>query len=228
MIENRASDSAAERGVIRRRGRVKLIGILMLAVFASLLLSSCSTDQPSVFHTTSDTAAASGEDAQRIPWDYRIVEGTVGDLIGSDMTVLPDNTLLPNDGNYATGAKIWTLQFMSADMVANETGSNEVKLSAWNTLKSYPDQTKAKADLDNLKISLKTNVPLVGVYKTEYQGKMRNFAVLTLPSGNQLKQPIDDDRYKALKSVTKVMIMVEEVHDYSDYDMVYAKFRGWA
>ena len=71
-------------------------------------------------------------------------------------------------------------------------------------------------------------MPLVGVYKTEYQGKTRNFAVLTLPSGNQIKQPIDEDRYKTLKSLKKVPINVEEIHDYVDYDLAYAKFRGWA
>lgn len=228
MMDNRASNYATVReSSSQRNRRPRLIGVLLLAVLGSLLLSSCASDQPSVFHTDTNTASAAA-DPNRIPWDYKLVEGTVGDLVGSDMTILPDNTLLPNDGNYATGAKIWTLQYMSADMTTNESGHDEIKLSAWNTIKTYPDEAKAKADLANLKISLKTTVTLVGVYKTEYQGKTRDFAVLTLPSGNQLKQPIDEDRYKKLKSLKKVPVMVEEVHDYVDYDLAYAKFRGWA
>ncbi|MBB6730727.1 hypothetical protein [Cohnella zeiphila] len=211
--------------IASRSGRLAKSGVLLTLLLLAALLGSCSTDQPSVFSTTNNSATVAG--TERIPWDYRMVEGTVGDLVGSDMTVLPDNALLPNDDNYATGDKIWTLQYMTADMGSNESGNSEIQLSSWTTIKSYKDEAKAKADLSNLKVSLQTSVPLVGVYKTEYQGKTRNFAVLTLPSGNQIKQPIDDERYKKLKDVQKVMIKVEEVHDYSDYDMAYAKFRGW-
>lgn len=230
MTDQHNNQFAASRAAgTRSRRRIKPLGFLMLALFAVVLLSACANDQRTVFHTDSDTATAeAGGDTNRIPWDYKIVKGTVGDLIGSDMTILPDNALLPNDGNYATGDSVWTMQFMSADMTTGASGHDEVELSAWTTIKSYPDEAKAKADLANLKISLQTTVPLVGVYKTEYQGKTRNFAVLTLPSGNQIKQPIDEDRYKTLKSLKKVPINVEEIHDYVDYDLAYAKFRGWA
>lgn len=219
----RASSGAA------RRFRPRLLGLLAIGALAALLLAACGNDRTSVLSAgASANAQAGAADPNRIPWDYRLVQGTVGDLIGGDMTILPDNALLPNDGNYATGDKVWTLQYMSADMTTGENGNNEVKLSAWTTIKSYPDEAKAKADIADLKISLKTNVSLVGVYKTTYQGKTRNFAVITLPSGNQLKQPIDDARYQKLKSLKEVPVMVEEVHDYANYDLAYAKFRGWA
>lgn len=208
------------------RVRSKFPVLAAVALLVPLLVGGCASDQPSVFKNSA-TSAVSG-DASRIPWDYKLVEGTVGDLIGSDMTILPDNALLPNDGNYATGDKIWTLQYMSADMTTNDSGRSEVKLSAWTPIKSYAKESAAKADIAELKVSLKTTVTLVGVYKTSYQGKTRNFAVLTLPSGNQLKQPIDDERFNQLKSLKKVPIMVEEVHDFADYDSAYAKFRGWA
>jgi hypothetical protein len=207
---------------------MKYIGHFVCLITISLLLSSCSSDQPSVFHTNTDTIEAASSNAIRVPWDYRIVAGKVGDLIGSDMTVLPDNELLPNDGNYATGDSVWTLQYMDAELVTNSQQRNEIHLSSWNTIKSYPDQKSANADLANLKVSLKSEVDLVGVYKTEYQGKTRNFAVLTLPSGNRIKQPIDDKRYNALKTQKKVEVMLEEVHDFANYDSAYAKFRGWA
>jgi len=223
MRSNLAIASWTGRGS-RRRGPARGV-MLLAALLLAALLSSCGEERPSVFSTASTSASVAG--TERIPWDYRIVEGTVGDLIGSDMTILPDNALLPNDGNYATGDKIWTLQYMTADMRTNENGNSEIQLSSWTAIKSYKNQAQANADLANLKVSLETSVPLVGVYKTEYQGKTRNFAVLTLPSGNQIKQPIDDERYNKLKSAQKVMIKVEEVHDYSDYDMAYAKFRGW-
>lgn len=69
---------------------------------------------------------------------------------------------------------------------------------------------------------------MVGVYKTEYKGKTRNFAVLELPTGNRIKQPIDDERYTALKQAKTASVVLEEVHDFADYDLAYAKFRGWA
>src|SRR4051812_32959125 len=96
---------------------MKIASYLLLAVLASLLLSSCSTGQPSVFHTDSSSSmSTTAADSARVPWDYKIIKGTVGDLIGGDMTVLPDNQLLPNDGNYATGQSVWTLQYMYAEM----------------------------------------------------------------------------------------------------------------
>ncbi|MNL57009.1 hypothetical protein D3C87_1805420 [compost metagenome] len=77
-------------------------------------------------------------------------------------------------------------------------------------------------------MSITTDVDLVGVYKTEYKNKTRNFAVVELPSGNRIKQPIDDKRYKALEKQKKASVVLEEVHDFADYDSAYAKFRGWA
>lgn len=204
----------------RSRGGL-LTAMLLLAV---LLLSACSGNSNSVFHTGTDTT----DSVSRVPWDYRVVEGKVGDLVGSDMTILPDNELLPNDGNYATGDTVWTLQFMDAELVTDADQKNEVRLSAWTTLKSYADQKAAAEDLANLKVSITTDVDLVGVYKTQYQNKTRNFAVIELPSGNRVKQPIDDKRYTAMEKQKTVSVVLEEVHDFADYDSAYAKFRGWA
>lgn len=201
------------------------IGALCMMLLFVLLLSACSGNQASVFDTNT---AETTDSVSRVPWDYRVVESTVGDLIGSDMTVLPDNELLPNDGNYATGDKIWTLQFMDAELVTGADQRNEVRLSSWTTIKSYADEKTATEDLTNLKVSITTDVDLVGVYKTKYQDKTRNFAVLELPSGNRIKQPIDDDRYAALEKQKTASVVLEEVHDFADYDSAYAKFRGWA
>jgi hypothetical protein len=200
--------------------RIKLIVLLML----TLLLSACSMNQSSVFHT--ETEASSN--VSRVPWDYRVITSTVGDLIGSDMTVLPNNELLPNDGNYATGDSIWTLQFMDAELTTTADDRNDVRLSSWSTIKSYSDEATAMADIANLKISVTTDVDLIGVYKTEFKGVTRNFAVLELPSGNRIKQPIDDSRYSDMKNENTVSVILEEVHDFADYDSAYAKFRGWA
>lgn len=207
-----------------RSGKTR-IGALCMMLLVVLLLSACSSNQASVFDTST---AETTDSVSRVPWDYRVVESTVGDLIGSDMTVLPDNELLPNDGNYATGDKIWTLQFMDAELVTGADQRNEVRLSSWTTIKSYADEKTAIEDLTNLKVSVTTDVDLVGVYKTKYQDKTRNFAVLELPSGNRIKQPIDDDRYTALEKQKTASVVLEEVHDFADYDSAYAKFRGWA
>ncbi|MHA6531783.1 signal peptide protein [Paenibacillus sp. BAC0078] len=215
------------KGRERRTGgrRLARIGaVLSMLLMAVLLLSACSGNSNSVFHTDTETT----DSVSRVPWDYRVVEGTVGDLIGSDMTVLPDNEMLPNDGNYATGDKIWTLQFMDAELVTDADQKNDIRLSSWSTIKSYGDQKSAIADLKNLKVSITTDVDLVGVYKTKYKNKTRNFAVIELPSGNRIKQPIDDNRYKALEKQKKASVVLEEVHDFADYDSAYAKFRGWA
>ncbi|OZQ98036.1 signal peptide protein [Paenibacillus sp. VTT E-133291] len=201
------------------------IGVFCMMLLTVLLLSACSSNQGSVFD--SGTAGTS-DSVARVPWDYRVVESTVGDLIGSDMTVLPDNELLPNDGNYATGDKIWTLQFMDAELITDADQKNEVRLSSWSTIKSYADEKTAAEDLTNLKVSVTTDVDLVGVYKTKYKDKTRNFAVLELPSGNRIKQPIDDERYTALEKKKTASVVLEEVHDFADYDSAYAKFRGWA
>ena len=199
--------------------------VTLMLVLSVTVLGACG-NATSVFST--DTGSESELATARVPWDYKIVEATVGDLVGSDMTILPDNDLLPNDNNYATGDKIWILQFMDAEMTTDENQKNEVRLSSWTTLKSYPDQASAEKDLAELKVSVTTDVDLVGVYKTEYQGKTRNFAVLELPTGNRIKQPIDDTRYTALEKAKTATVVLEEVHDFADYDLAFAKFRGWA
>lgn len=199
--------------------------ITLMLVLSVGFLGACG-DTTSVFSTESGSEAELT--TVRVPWDYKIVEATVGDLVGSDMTILPDNDLLPNDNNYATGDKIWILQFMDAELTTDENQKNEVRLSSWTTLKSYPDQASAEKDLAELKVSVTTDVNLVGVYKTEYQGKTRCFAVLELPTGNRIKQPIDEERYAALENAKTVSVVLEEVHDFADYDLAFAKFRGWA
>lgn len=207
-----------QSGNARRLRTWIALPVLLLA----LALGACSNG--SVLSTNSDD----GPGVNTVPWDYRIQEGSVGDLIGSDMTVLPDNELLANDNNYATGQQIWTLQSMSATLTTDDQGRNDVQLSGWTTLKSYPDEASAKTDLENLKVSVTTDVDVVGVYKTALNGETRNFAVLELPSGNRMKQPVDDTRYGKLKDVKEVSVVLEEVHDFADYDLAYAKFRGWA
>ncbi|AWB47099.1 signal peptide protein [Paenibacillus sp. CAA11] len=196
------------------------------ALLMLLVLSACSSDENSVFGTGSDTETTLH--TARVPWDYRVTEATVGDLIGSDMTITPDNELLPNDGNYATGDKIWVLQFMDAELTTDENQKNEIRLSSWSSIKTFADEASAKKSLEELKVSVTTDVKLVGVYKTEYQGKTRNFAVIELPTGNRVKQPINDERYKAMEKEKNVSVVLEELHDFADYDSTYAKFRGWA
>ncbi|MEK5160899.1 signal peptide protein [Paenibacillus sp. FSL R5-0527] len=211
---------------LQNKAWVRRFLVAAIAVLAVLALSACG-GQNSVLSTDTGGAETSLT-TSRVPWDYRLVEGTVGDLVGSDMTILPDNDLLPNDNNYATGDKVWVLQFMDAELTTDENQKNEVRLSSWTTLKSYPDQVTAEKDLAELKVSVTTDVNLVGVYKTEYKGQTRNFAVLELPTGNRIKQPIDDARYTALKQAKTASVVLEEVHDFADYDLAYAKFRGWA
>lgn len=216
-------------GVNRKRGAALYRRFLSVALAGMILLvlGACS-NQSGIFGTINGNGAETTSETARVPWDYRITEATVGDLIGSDMTISPDNELLPNDNNYATGDKIWVLQFMDAELTTESNQKNDIHLSAWSSLKTYPDQASAQKDLDNLKISVTTDVTLVGVYKTEYQGKTRDFAVLELPTGNRVKQPIDDDRYSSLEKQKTASVVLEEVHDFADYDLAYAKFRGWA
>lgn len=144
------------------------------------------------------------------------------------MTLSPDNELLPNDGNYATGDTIWALKYMTADMVIKDGKRNDVHLSPWKAIKTYPSKQAAEKELKNVKLSLKAEVELIGVYKTEYQGKYRQFAVMTLPSGHTIKQPINQERYSNMKNKKKVAVLLEEVHDMNNYDQAMAKFRGWA
>ncbi|MED5016295.1 signal peptide protein [Paenibacillus chibensis] len=210
----------------RSAGRVRLAAVLALSMLAVLLLNACSNNESSVFHTGSEETAL--DNVSRVPWDYRIVESTVGDLIGSDMTISPDNELMPNDENYATGDKVWALQYMDAELTTDANERSNVQLSAWSTIKTFKTQADAKNDMANLKVPVTTEVDLVGVYKTQYKDQTRNFAVLELPSGNRIKQPIDDKRYTELEKKKKVSVQLEEIHDFADYDSAYAKFRGWA
>ncbi|WP_040950828.1 hypothetical protein [Gorillibacterium massiliense] len=204
------------------------LAALLLVV---MLLGACGLDQQSVFHTNTETGSSAntqdGTGTVRVPWDYKIVENTVGDLVGSDMTVLPDNELMPNDGNYGTGDKIWTLQYMDAEITTDENQRNDIRLSGWTTIKTYKTEKDAQTDMANLKIQVTTDIDVVGVYKTKYKGETRDFAVLELPSGNRIKQPIDDARYSALEKAKTTSVKLEEVHDFADYDLAYAKFRGW-
>ncbi|PLT46048.1 hypothetical protein B8V81_4479 [Paenibacillus pasadenensis] len=217
-----------------RRARGRIAGVLGAALLA-LALAGCSTGSSSVFDTSggsSSGASAAGQsaaaDTSVVPWDYRVAEAEVGDLIGGDMTILPDNQLMANDSQYATGDKIFTLQYMTANLKENSEGKASVSLSAWTPIKSYRAKAEADADLERLKLRLKTKVDLVGVYKTELDGKSRQFAVLELPSGQVVKQPIDEDRYASLKSAKQADVILEEIHDFSEYDLAYSKFRGWA
>ena len=201
---------------------------LVLLLLAVMLLGACTIEQPSVLKTKTETAAEqTTSNVARVPWDYRIVANEVGDLIGSDMTVLPDNEMIPNDGNYATGDKIWTLQYMDAEMTTDDNQRNDIRLSGWTTIKSYKTEKAANDDLAKLKVQVTTDIDVVGVYKTKYKDQTRNFAVLELPSGNRIKQPIDDARYKALEKAKTASVKLEEVHDFAEYDLAYAKFRGW-
>lgn len=220
---------------------MKKLTIIASTLLFCFILSSCTDNPDYVFSTGSNsgswttsqdtavaTAAPTIHPVRNVPWDYRVVEGEVGDLIGSDMTIIPDNTLLPNDNNYATGDKAWILQYMDAQLTTDDDRRSQIKLSSWETLKSFKDEKSALADLASLKESIQTEVDLIGVYKTENAGKTREFAVFTMPSGNVVKQPISDDRYASLKTKSKVKVNIEQVHLYNDYDQVYSKFRGWA
>ncbi|MCM3626507.1 signal peptide protein [Paenibacillus glycanilyticus] len=218
---------------------MKKLTIIASTLLLCFLLSSCTDNPDYVFSTSSNSAAyTSSQDVaeetptihpvRNVPWDYRVVEEEVGDLVGSDMTIIPDNTLLPNDNNYATGDKVWILQYMDAQLTMDDDRRSQIKLSSWDTLKSFKDEKSALADLATLKESIQTEVDLIGVYKTENAGKTREFAVITLPSGNVVKQPISDEKYASLKTKSKVKVNIEQVHLYNDYDQVYSKFRGWA
>jgi len=207
------------------------IGIIVFAIMVGIT-NSLTKSKPTVLQRSSSTGTAQNVSSAgartSVPWDYKVEEAKVGDLIGGDMTILPNNQLLPNDGNYGTGDKVWVLSYMTAEMAARPDGRNDVTLSAWKPIKSFRTQEAAKQDLASLKVEVKTDVDLIGVYKTEYQGAFRQFAMLTLPSGHTIKQPIQEDRYKSFKSKKQVKVVLEEVHDFSDYDQAMAKFRGWA
>lgn len=205
-----------------------LILFIALSFIGNLFDKDSNVLETSPGSSNSGTVSSETEaNTNTLPWDYKVEEGTVGDLIGGDMTVLPDNLLLPNDENYATGDKIWTLQYMNAQMNVLDNGSNEVHLSSWKGIKSYSSLEEAETDLTDLKVQVQTEVDLVGVYKTEFEGEYRQFAIITLPTGHDIKQPIDEERYNSLKEEKTVEVYLEEIHSYTNYDMAMAKFRGW-
>jgi hypothetical protein len=212
---------------------VLIIGaVIILVVWLIGNMSHSKTnafDRASVKSTSSSSSSGQTSNSNQtvVPWDYKIEEKSVGDLINGDMTILPDNQLLANDDNYATGDKIWTLSYMYAEMNADKSGKTNVVLSPWKPIKSYKTKDAADKDLLNLKDQIDTQVDLVGVYKTEDNGKFREFAVITLPTGNDIKQPISEERYASFKSKKKVKVTLEEVHNYENYDDTMAKFRGW-
>ncbi|MEQ7054666.1 signal peptide protein [Paenibacillaceae sp. P-4] len=223
MSLNRNSGSRNHDIRVQQQKKKRMINnLLVLGIFACLI----------IFFVYIINLGAEGNDnsidTATVPWDYKIESAKVGDIIGGDMTILPDNQLLPNDNNYATGDQVWTLKYMTANMLPINEKGNDINLSSWEPIKSYPSKEAAERDLKELKLNLKAEVELVGVYKTEYQGKHRQFAVITLPSGHTVKQPIDDVRYQKFKNKKKVSVMLEEVHDFVDYDLAMAKFRGWA
>lgn len=206
-----------------------VIGIAVMAIIGGIA-NAVSDEKPAVLSKSNSKPAASAKagGSATVPWDYKIEEGKVGDLIGADMTISPNNQLLPNDDNYATGDQIWVLSYMTAEMKTKDDGQNDVTLSSWAPLKTFRTKDAAEQDLAGLKLELKADVDLVGVYKTEYQGKSRQFAVVTLPTGNSIKQPISEDRYNSFKDKKQVKVTLEEVHDFGDYDLAMSKFRGWA
>jgi hypothetical protein len=198
------------------------------------LIGSAEDEKPAVLRS-SNSASSSGAgnvstDASNsvVPWDYKVVEAKVGDLVGTDMVLVPDNVLLKNEQNFATGDTIAVLSFMSAEMSTDSSGRNDIQLSPWQPIKTFKTKAEADKDLSDLKKEIKTEVNLVGVYKTENQGQFRYFAVVTMPTGQNVKQPIQEDRYNSFKSKKQVQAVIEEVHDFSDYDQSMAKFRGWA
>ncbi|TXK75857.1 hypothetical protein [Paenibacillus sp. N3.4] len=141
---------------------------------------------------------------------------------------MPNNERISNDQNFATGDKIWVLNYMQASTKTDSEGKNNVTLSKWQPIKTFKTQEEAAKDLSELKVELKTSVKLVGVYKTELNGDYRYFAVADLPTGQKVKQPIAEERYASFKNKKEVQVVLEEVHDYSNYDQSMAKFRGWA
>jgi hypothetical protein len=231
-----------------KNGRFGLVAIGVVVIIGICwMIGSVFNQKPSVLQNTGYAAYSSGNSGATttntsttttaiddksgssvVPWDYKIMEAKVGDLIGDQMVLLPDNTTLDNKDNYATGDSIVVLSFMTAQMTTDSTGRNDISLSAWQPIKTFKTKEEAEKDLADLKKQIKTEVDLVGVYKTENQGQSRYFAVVTMPTGQKIKQPIQEDRYNTLKSKKRVQIVLEEVHDFSDYDQTMAKFRGWA
>jgi hypothetical protein len=192
------------------------------------IIGAAGNKKPAVLESTNSKAQSALGSTSVVPWDYKLVEAKVGDLVGSDMVILPENTLLKNEQNFATGDTIQVLSFMSAEMSIDSSGSSDIKLSPWQPIQTFKTKAEADQDLADLKKQIKTDVDLVGVYKTENAGQFRYFAVVQMPTGQRIKQPIQEDRYNSFKSLKQVPIVLEEVHDFNDYDQTMAKFRGWA
>lgn len=231
---NRQLDSKRRHSVSRKGGDTsRIFGFVVVAIIVIIfigIVSNIGGNEYDVYDTSYDSSGYDTAPANEhtVPWDYKIQEMTVGDLIDGDMALEPDNQLLPNDDNYATGDKIWVMQFMTADLTTDSNNKNDVRLSSWMPIKSYRTKEAAEKDMDNVKVSVNADLDLIGVYKTEYQGKTREFAVVKLPSGHTVKQPINEERYKQFKDKKKVKAHLEEVHDFENYDLAMAKFRGWA
>ncbi|NQX67927.1 signal peptide protein [Paenibacillus alba] len=211
----------------------KRIWMLVLVVFVLFLIArACSVaadkKQADSSKTASGDAASVSGVTGEVPWDYQVREAKVGDLLDGDMVLLPNNERISNDQNFATGEQIWVLSSIQATMKADSQGKNDVTLSQWKPIKTFKTKEEADKDLAELKVEIKTEVKLVGVYKTELDGKFRYFAVVELPTGQKVKQPIPEERYTDFKSKKDVQVILEEVHDYSNYDQSMAKFRGWA
>ncbi|WP_442601289.1 signal peptide protein [Paenibacillus sp. KN14-4R] len=204
------------------------VGIALVFLFVVFMNSEDDPVNSSSLAVPVSTEVESPTGQENLPWDYRVVEGKVGDLIGDDMTILPDNDMLTNDDNYATGDQVWIVQFMSAEMTTRDDLRNDIHLSKWESIKSYRTKEAADTDIRDLKVNITTDVDLVGVYKTELDGKFRQFAIVKLPSGHVIKQPIDEARYTNFKDKKQVKVTLEEVHDFAKYDLAMAKFRGWA
>ncbi|UKS24388.1 signal peptide protein [Paenibacillus sp. HWE-109] len=207
---------------------------ILIVVFIVLILiiracSVASNKTPSVLSkgTSGNAATVSGASGE-VPWDYQVQQAKVGDLLDGDMVLLPNNERISNDQSFATGDQIWVLTYMQATMKTDSQGKNDVTLSQWKPIKTFKTKEEADKDLAELKVEIKTDVKLIGVYKTELEGKFRYFAVAEMPTGQKVKQPIPEERYQSFKDKKEVPVVLEEVHDFSNYDQSMAKFRGWA
>ncbi|MDQ0916872.1 signal peptide protein [Paenibacillus sp. V4I5] len=213
-----------------KKGRFWLMAAgFVVCILIIWAISSALHKKPSVLSKTTVgsppiTSSMSGE----VPWDYQVQQVKVGDLLDGDMVLLPNNERISNDQNFATGDQVWVLSYMQATMKTDAQGKNDVTLSQWKPIKTFKTKEEAEKDLAELKIEIKTDVKLVGVYKTALDGKFRYFAVADLPTGQKVKHPIPEERYISFKNKKEVQVILEEVHDYSNFDQAMAKFRGWA
>ncbi|NOV01308.1 hypothetical protein [Paenibacillus planticolens] len=210
--------------------RFWLMGALVFIVILMIWgVSSLFNKKPSVLSNAAvgSSASVSGMNGE-VPWDYQVQQAKVGDLLDGDMVLLPNNERISNDQNFATGDQIYVLSYMQATMKTDNQGKNDVTLSQWKPIKTFKTKEEADKDLTELKVEIKTDVKLVGVYKTELDGNFRYFAVAELPTGQKVKQPIPEERYASFKNKKEVQVILEEVHDYGNYDQSMAKFRGWA